>query len=100
MNWPIFLLGIVVGWIIEWLVDLLFWRKRQKKWMADESGYLTQLSEVQAELENKRSLVAQFTEGQTGLDDTRLNMEILSAGSIFIMRPMQGQLSTARSCDR
>ncbi len=77
MNWPIFLLGIVVGWIIEWLVDLLFWRKRQKKWMADETGYLTQLSEVQAELENHRTLAAQFGEVPTGLEVTRANTETL-----------------------
>jgi predicted flap endonuclease-1-like 5' DNA nuclease len=77
MNWPIFLLGIVIGWIIEWLVDLLFWRKRQKKWMADESGYLTQLSEVQAELENQRTLAAQFGEVPTGLEVTRANTETL-----------------------
>jgi len=77
MNWPIFFLGIVVGWIIEWLVDLLFWRKRQKKWMADESGYLTQLSEVQAELENHRIQAAQFGEVPTGLEDTRASTETL-----------------------
>jgi len=77
MSWPIFLLGIVIGWIIEWLIDLLFWRKRQKKWMADETVYLTQLSEVQAELENHRNLAVQLGETQTGLEDTRANTETM-----------------------
>jgi len=77
MNWPIFLLGIVIGWIIEWLVDLLFWRKRQKKWIADESGYLTQLSEVQTELESQRAQVAQLGEVQSGLEATRVDAEAL-----------------------
>jgi len=54
MNWPIFLIGIAAGWIIEWVVDLLFWRRRQKQWVAAESEYRTQLADVKAELEVKR----------------------------------------------
>jgi len=67
MNWPIFLVGIAAGWIIEWVIDLLFWRKRQKQWVATESGYRAQFAEVTAELEDQKAQAAQVKTVEAGL---------------------------------
>ncbi len=74
MDWPIFLLGILIGWISEWVVDLLFWRKRQKKWKVAESEYLSQLDEVRTELEVQKLKSPQLeaAEGDLGSQDTEL----------------------------
>lgn len=77
MNWPIFLLGIVVGWIIEWLVDLLFWRKRQKKWMEEDSSYQNQLSDLHAELDSQKALGSEYGRVRADLDAAELEMENL-----------------------
>jgi predicted flap endonuclease-1-like 5' DNA nuclease len=77
MDWPIFFLGILIGWISEWVVDLLFWRKRQKKWMAAESEYLTQLDEVKAELEVQKSKTSQFGTTEVDLESQNADMESL-----------------------
>jgi predicted flap endonuclease-1-like 5' DNA nuclease len=60
MNWPIFLIGIAAGWIIEWVVDLLFWRRRQKQWVAADSEYRTQLADVKVELEGQKGQTVQL----------------------------------------
>ncbi|MFV2042120.1 MAG: DUF4332 domain-containing protein [Anaerolineales bacterium] len=31
MDWVILLFGVLIGWGIEWLVDLFYWRRRQER---------------------------------------------------------------------
>ena len=77
MNWPIFLIGIVAGWIIEWVVDLLFWRKRQKQWVAAESEYRTQLAELDTELEDQKAQVPQVRAVEAALATAQAETEAL-----------------------
>lgn len=77
MNWPVFLLGIVVGWIIEWLIDLLFWRKRQKKWIEEEASYTDQLSEMHTELDSQKALVNEYGRLRTDLEAAQIEMDTL-----------------------
>jgi len=28
IHWLSFLLGALVGWVLEWVLDLLFWRRK------------------------------------------------------------------------
>ncbi len=30
MHWLSFFIGLLVGWVIEWLLDVLFWRRRSR----------------------------------------------------------------------
>lgn len=40
MNpWFAFILGLLVGWLIEWLIDLFYWRRRR---MEKETVYIPQ----------------------------------------------------------
>jgi predicted flap endonuclease-1-like 5' DNA nuclease len=78
MNWLIFLGGIAVGWVLEWVVDLLFWRRRQKKWVAAESDYLSQLAEVRTELEGeKQQAAALAAAGEADLEAARTDGDAL-----------------------
>lgn len=77
MDWPIFLLGIVVGWVIEWLVDLLFWRKRQKKWIEEEASYQSQLSDMHTEVDSQKALVNEYSRLRTDLDAAQIEMDTL-----------------------
>ncbi len=77
MNWAIFLVGILAGWIIEWVVDLIFWRKRQKKWVAAESEYRTRLAEVQTELEDEKAQTARVGPLEAGLVAAQADAEAL-----------------------
>jgi len=77
MNWPVFLIGIIVGWIIEWVIDLLFWRKRQKKWVAAESEYRTQLADTKIELEDQKAEAAQIGAAEADLVSAQVETDTL-----------------------
>ena len=32
MDWFSFIAGALTGWIIEWLIDLFYWRRKQSRW--------------------------------------------------------------------
>jgi predicted flap endonuclease-1-like 5' DNA nuclease len=67
MNWPVFLIGIAAGWIIEWVIDFLFRRRKEKEWIAAETGYRARLAEASAELERQAAQVAQAGAAEAGL---------------------------------
>ena len=49
MHWPSLLIGIVLGWIIEWLIDFFFTRKRRNDWTNTEADLRVQLANALAE---------------------------------------------------
>jgi predicted flap endonuclease-1-like 5' DNA nuclease len=57
MNWLSFLIGVIVGWALEWVIDLLFWRRRGRA--PGEAGSTLQARLTKAETEN-RELEAQL----------------------------------------
>ncbi len=60
MEWIILLFGVLVGWGIEWVVDLLYWRKRNEQISATveqtESAYVA----LRAENEQLKARVAEL----------------------------------------
>jgi predicted flap endonuclease-1-like 5' DNA nuclease len=77
MNWLVFVIGIIAGWIIEWVVDLLFWRKRQQKWIAAESEYRTQLVDFKTELDYQKAEAARVGAVEADLASAEAEREAL-----------------------
>ena len=38
MNWLSFFIGVLVGWIVEWLVDVFYWRRRGSRGNTEEGA--------------------------------------------------------------
>jgi predicted flap endonuclease-1-like 5' DNA nuclease len=55
MEWLSFLVGALVGWVVEWLIDFFYWRR---KWVSDagaEAQLRNELAAAQEELEALRA---------------------------------------------
>ncbi len=55
MEWLSFLIGALVGWVVEWLVDFFYWRP---KWVSDaevEAQLRDELAAAQEEIETLRA---------------------------------------------
>lgn len=48
------LLGFALGWFIEWLVDLVFWRMDDAQLLEELQRIKTEVKDLQAELEESR----------------------------------------------
>ncbi len=42
MHWLSFVLGILAGWLIEWLIDIFYWRPRYRSCVADLAAVRSQ----------------------------------------------------------
>ena len=49
MEWVILLFGVLIGWGIEWVVDLFYWRRRQEGTTASLEQAEAALISVRAE---------------------------------------------------
>jgi predicted flap endonuclease-1-like 5' DNA nuclease len=76
MHWLSFFVGILAGWIIEWLVDFLYTRKKRDGWAESEAQLRAQLAESQAELEKHRAALAQYEEMGSDLSAAREELEV------------------------
>jgi predicted flap endonuclease-1-like 5' DNA nuclease len=55
MVWWYFVAGILVGLILEWLVDVFYWRKKRVAWAEKEAALRTDMVTAQAETESVRA---------------------------------------------
>jgi predicted flap endonuclease-1-like 5' DNA nuclease len=56
MHWLSFFIGLLVGWLAEWLIDYFFWRRRSSAPDVMASGLREKLTNIQAENEQLRSM--------------------------------------------
>jgi phage shock protein A len=61
MDWLSFTVGVLAGWLMEWLVDLFFWRRSYQALRQENA-------ELRASLAEKETKIAQL-QGRTGEDD-------------------------------
>ncbi len=47
MDWFSFIAGALTGWIIEWLIDLFYWRRKQSRWANEHNRLEADLSHAQ-----------------------------------------------------
>jgi len=57
MVWLYFVAGILVGLILEWLVDVFYWRKKRVAWAEKEATLRADVVTAQAETESVRAEV-------------------------------------------
>ena len=50
MNWIIFLGGVLVGWLVQWILDYFFWRKQREQAVEAQAMLEKQLANSQKDL--------------------------------------------------
>lgn len=50
MNWLSFFIGVLVGWIVEWLIDLFYWRRKWQSVLQEKETCQTNLDRARAQI--------------------------------------------------
>jgi predicted flap endonuclease-1-like 5' DNA nuclease len=56
-NWLSFLVGVLLGWLVEWLIDFFFWRRKLRASQETTPRLQTQLDSKQARCSELEALV-------------------------------------------
>jgi chromosome segregation ATPase len=64
MDWLSFIVGMLAGWLIEWLVDLLFWRRSYQALYRENV-------ELRSNLAEKEKMIQQLQGRAVGDDECR-----------------------------
>lgn len=104
MNWVSFFLGAAVGWLLEWLIDLFYWRRQSGELQvrletsaasareidAKYQACRQQVEEAEAALEKARAkasaLQAKLTEAQLAVHELATAQEALAASEAEVAR--------------
>jgi predicted flap endonuclease-1-like 5' DNA nuclease len=57
-DWLSFVLGALTGWLIEWLIDFFYWRRKRNRWEDAESALRSELASTQGVVGDLRLQVA------------------------------------------
>lgn len=83
MDWFSFIAGALTGWIIEWLIDLFYWRRKQSRWANEHNRLQADLSHSQNTVSGMRAheieLSQQLSSSRGDLDAANGNLAILQA---------------------
>ncbi len=66
MNWLSFFIGLLTGWLIEWLIDFFFWRRRRSG-RASESEVRAELAAMEAKASQLEAQLVTVQDDQTQL---------------------------------
>jgi len=50
MDWLSFVIGVLIGWLIEWVIDLFYWRRKYRACTAEKEELQTRLGEAETRL--------------------------------------------------
>ena len=83
MDWFSFIAGALTGWIIEWLIDLFYWRRKQSRWANENNRLQADLSHTQNTVSGLRTreveLSQQLSISHGDLEAANGNLGILQA---------------------
>ena len=83
MDWFSFIAGALTGWIIEWLIDLFYWRRKQSRWANEHDRLQADLTHAQNSVSGLRTreieLSQQLSSSRGDLDAANGNLGILQA---------------------
>ena len=83
MDWFSFIAGALTGWIIEWLIDLFYWRRKQSRWANEHNRLQADLSHSQNTVSGLRTreveLSQQLSISSGDLEAANSNLGILQA---------------------
>ena len=74
MNWLVFVFGVLVGWIIEWSIDLFFWRRRTRALAQSNAELESELSRVGEEKQELELQVSQQSGRETELESCKTDL--------------------------
>ena len=75
MHWLSFFIGLLIGWVIEWLLDVLFWRRRSGG--ADDAE--ARIRALEDELARRKVRTAELTDCEARVQAQAQEVERLSA---------------------
>jgi hypothetical protein len=47
MNWLVFFIGVLVGWLVEWFIDLFYWRRKCQSCQKEKEALQARLNEAE-----------------------------------------------------
>ncbi len=62
-SWPSFVVGLLAGWLIEWLIDVFYWRRRYRAAEGTNMGLRARLDAARAEQDELEAQLASYREG-------------------------------------
>lgn len=74
MNWLVFVFGALVGWLIEWLIDLIFWRRRTRALAQSNADLKTDLSRIGEERQALELRVSEQGDRDLELESCRTDL--------------------------
>lgn len=102
MDWFSFIAGALTGWIVEWLIDLFYWRRKQSRWANEHNRLESDLSHAQNTVSGLRTreveLNQQLSVSRGDVDAANSNLSILQAdldGARAEIAALNNQLSLA-----
>jgi len=75
MHWLSFFIGLLIGWVIEWLLDVLFWRRRSGG--ADDAE--ARIRALEDELARRKVRTAELTDCEARVQAQAQEVQRLSA---------------------
>ena len=76
MNWLIFFIGLLIGWLVQWVLDYFFWRQSRQQAAEAQANLEKQLTNSQTDLATAKT---DLTTVQEKLADCEAKANALSA---------------------
>ncbi|MBK8048729.1 MAG: hypothetical protein IPK16_17355 [Anaerolineales bacterium] len=70
-DWLSFVLGALTGWLIEWLIDFFYWRRKRNRWEDTEAALRGELNTTQGMVGDLRLQIARDQDVARQLAATR-----------------------------
>lgn len=79
MNWLSFFGGVLVGWLIEWLIDVLYWRRRDPAVRREEEILQVRLEQAESRVRELQEQEAEWKICHQRLAEAEATIERLEA---------------------
>jgi predicted flap endonuclease-1-like 5' DNA nuclease len=73
-SWLSFFIGILVGWVLEWLIDFLFWRRKYARVAEAEAQTRADLANLQDRVDRVDALDLDLTSSKAEIDSLHIDL--------------------------
>jgi predicted flap endonuclease-1-like 5' DNA nuclease len=107
MHYPSLFVGVLVGWVVEWLIDIFYWRRKYAGSAEVESELSEHLLSNEGDLETLRTQLAKSQElekelnaglvaANAGADSARVELADVQSGHQAVVDQLNADLSAAQ----